>query len=264
MLEVRFVRPEFQPLGHFAEFGLLAGAHHQCRGCAAHRMGSHPERIGPLTQGCLRWQQGRRLFHRECFPREHGFVDEQIFGFQNQPVAGNDIAGVQDDDIARHDLFDRHFPGASITQNRRFDPHDGKEFLHGVRGAALLPEPEQAADEDDKQNDAGVDSVTQEQRQSRCDEQDEYDRTCELIEQERPHIRPLGGPESIGAIAREPRSGFIAGQSLGCRLKVLEHLSRGSAPKSRRELVHPGIRCREECPRDGRADAMGMRPPRRH
>jgi len=66
-------------------------------------------------------------------------------------------------------------------------PHDGKEFLHGVRCAALLPEPEQAADEDDEQNDEAS-TRSPRNHDSPVRKEDEYDRTLELVEQERPHI----------------------------------------------------------------------------
>ena len=40
--KVRFLRPEFEPLGHLAELGFLACAYDQRLGTAAHHMGSHP------------------------------------------------------------------------------------------------------------------------------------------------------------------------------------------------------------------------------
>jgi len=50
-------------------------------------------------------------------------------------------------------LFDRNFSWRFIPQHRRFNLDNGKQFSHSVRSAALLPKPEQAADEDDGKND---------------------------------------------------------------------------------------------------------------
>ena len=117
--------------------------------------------------------------------------------------------GVQDDDIARHDLFDRNLLELAVAQHRRLDLHDGQQLLHGVGRAPLLPEPEQAAREDDGQDDEGVDGIVQEERQPRREEENEDDRTLELAEQERERIRPILRLQEIRAIASEPLPGFL-------------------------------------------------------
>lgn len=122
-------------------------------------MGSHPKRVCPLTKRCLCWQHRHRFFYRESFTRQHGFIDEKIFGFLNQTVAGDDISGAQDDDISGHNLFDWNFFGASITKHHSFDLHDGQQLLHCVGGTALLPKPEQPADEDNDKNNKSLNRI---------------------------------------------------------------------------------------------------------
>ena len=41
-----------------------------------------------------------------CLPGKHSFINEQVFGFQNQPITGNDIASIQDNNVTRNDLLD--------------------------------------------------------------------------------------------------------------------------------------------------------------
>ena len=91
-------------------------------------MGPHPKSVCPLTQRCLCRQHRNRFFYRESFPRQHGFIDEKIFGFLNQTVSGDDIAGIQDDDISGDNLFDWNIFGGSITKHGSFDLHDGKQL----------------------------------------------------------------------------------------------------------------------------------------
>ena len=122
-------------------------------------MGSHPKRVCPLTQRCLCREHPNRFFYRVGFTRQGCFIDKKIFGFQNQTVSGDDISGVQDDDISGDNLFDRNFFGASITKHRRLDLHDGEQLLHGVGCTALLPKPEQAAYEDNGQNNESINRI---------------------------------------------------------------------------------------------------------
>jgi len=64
------------------------------------------------------------------------------------------------------------------------------------------------------------------------------ERTLELSQQEREHIRSLLGLQEIRAIAGEPLPSFFTAQSLLGRFKALEYLGRRDAPEGRRELVH--------------------------
>ena len=96
------------------------------------------------------------------FTRQGCLIDKEIFGFQDQTVSGDDIAGIQNDDIAGDNLFDGNFFGASIAKHRRFDLHDGQQLLHGIGCAPLLPEPEKAAYEDNCEDDESVNRIMEE------------------------------------------------------------------------------------------------------
>ena len=120
----------------------------------------------PIQRAFVRWpsgvsagKHGDRFFYRESFTRQHGFIDEKIFGFLNQTVSGDDIAGIQDDDVSGDNLFDRNFFGASIAKHGSFDLHDGKQFLHRIGCTALLPKPEKTTDEDNGQNDKSINRI---------------------------------------------------------------------------------------------------------
>ena len=122
-------------------------------------MGPHPQRICPLAQRCLCRQHADRFLYRVGFTRQGCFIDKKIFGFLDQTVSGDDIAGIQNDDISGDNLFDGNFFGASITKHGSFDLHDGQQLLHGIGCAVLLPKPEKAAYEDNGENDESVNRI---------------------------------------------------------------------------------------------------------
>ena len=240
--EFRFLRPQFQPFRHLAEFGLLAGDDDQRLGASADHMGSHPQRVGPLRQRRFRRQHADRFLRGVGFTGQGSFIDKEILGFVDQAISRDEISGVQDDDIARHDLFDRNVLGLSVAKRGGLDLHHGQQLLHGAGCAVLLPEAEKAAGEDDGENDEGVDGIVQEERQPGGKQEKEDDRTLELAEQERERIRPSLRLEEVRAVAGEPLPCFLARQPFPGRSELLQHLGRRDAPKGRRRLIHADCR----------------------
>ena len=66
-----------------------------------------------------------RFLYRIGFTRQRCFIDKEIFGFLDQTISGDDIAGVQNDDISGNNLFDGNFCWTSVTKHRSFNLHDG-------------------------------------------------------------------------------------------------------------------------------------------
>ena len=114
---------------------------------AAHHVRPHPKSVCPPAHRRLYRKHRNRFFNGKSFTGHYGFIDEKIFGFLNQAVSWNDIAGIQDDDVSGDNLFGRNLLDGSITKHGSFDSRDGKQLFHGVACTALLPKPKGAADE---------------------------------------------------------------------------------------------------------------------
>ncbi|VVB89995.1 Uncharacterised protein [uncultured archaeon] len=88
-------------------------------------MSTHKKRVVPLSELRL-FCQHSGLFYLICFTCQCGFIDKQVFGLQDEAVAGNDISAAEDNNISWHDLFNRDFYGDPITQHRGFYLNDSK------------------------------------------------------------------------------------------------------------------------------------------
>jgi hypothetical protein len=86
-LEVGFGGPELEPLGDLAKLRCAARADDQGLGVAAHHVGSHEERVRPLTESRLGRQRRCGFRDRIGLTRQCRFVDEQVLGLQDQAVA---------------------------------------------------------------------------------------------------------------------------------------------------------------------------------
>jgi len=107
-----------------------------------------------------------------------------------------------------------------------------------MSGAALLPEPQQAAREDDGQNDQRVGGVVEEERQAGREQQDEDERALELTEQEE---QLAGSPprlKDVGAVEIEPPPGVGARQAVLGRLQVPQDIGDSCAPEELERIAH--------------------------
>jgi hypothetical protein len=126
----------------------------------------------------------------------------------------------------------------SIPHRHGVRLHDGEQLLERVGRPALLPEPEQAARQDDRQDDRGVDRIAEKEGQA-CGEQENQDqRTLELSQQQRELVPSSRGRQEIGTEARESLPGLGARQALGGGSELPEQIRRRHAPERGRSLVH--------------------------
>ena len=167
---------------------------------------------------------------------------ERRGGDRQLPVAdpdlGRALAGRQDHDVARDDLGDGNFVLCAIPKHRRFRLHDGEQPVDRMRGAALLPEPQHAAGQDDHEDDQGVGGVVQNERQSRREEEDQDERALELAEQEDQLAGVPPRLENIGADTVETPRGVGAPQPPRGRVELPEHVGGRNAPEAVGRLVH--------------------------
>ena len=178
-------------------------------------MGPEKETIRPSTQGNVGRQDAADFLDRIGFARERRLVHEQIFRFKQQTIAGNRVARSEQDDIARHDLLNRHRGRASVAPHIRFDLHDREQAGHRLIRAPFLPEPEQAAGEHDHENDRRVGPIRQKEGQPRGRQEDEDDRAGELPKQQLVGGQPALRFQEKMRIAQMTPSRLIAGESFG-------------------------------------------------
>ncbi len=69
--------------------------------------------------------------------------------------------------IARRDFIGVSFVGLAAAQAGRLDLDHGQQLFNGIRSPTLLPESEQAAEKNNRQNDAHVYGVFEEHGQPR-------------------------------------------------------------------------------------------------
>jgi hypothetical protein len=126
----------------------------------------------------------QRLFDGKGLPGEGCLGDEQVLRLQNASITGDDIPSVQDHHVPWHDLIDRDLDGLSVPQDHGLDLNEGEQLVHGVGRSPFLPESEQAADQDDREDQQGVSGLAEEKRQRHCEEQDQDYGTLELCQQQ--------------------------------------------------------------------------------
>jgi len=131
-----------------------------------------------------------RPFRRVGFTRHGCLIHKEVTGFQDQTISGNGVAGIQEDDVSRDDIFQGNFLLRPVTKHRGLVLDDGQELCHRISGAPFLPEAEEAADQDDHQNDTGVHGITEEERQPCRKYESEDDRAFKMGKQQGQDIGP--------------------------------------------------------------------------
>ena len=237
-LEFGFRGAEPQPFGHFAELRPRRRADDNGHGAAAHDVRAHEERVRPLAERRVGRDGLRRLCDGVGFACQRRLVEKEVLRFEHQAVARDALARRQEHDVARDDSRDGDFLVRAVPQCRGLRLHDRQQRVDRVCRAALLPEPKQAARQNDGQDDQRVGGVVQEERQAGRERQDEDQRALELAEQE--HQLPGSSPrlKDVGAVTFEPPSGVRVRQALLGRLQPLEHVGGGNAPEALEGVVH--------------------------
>ncbi len=126
--------------------------------------GDFVDRIGLAGQGRLVHEQGPRL--------------------DDAAVAGDDVTGVELDHVTGDDRLQRDLGHGPVAEHFGVDAHHGHQVLDGSARAPLLPEPEEAAEHDDGQDDHRIGEIAEQPGQDRGGDQDEDDRARELTGQQ--------------------------------------------------------------------------------
>ena len=95
----------------------FAGADDGDGRAAADDMGAHEHRIGALLERGGGRQDAGRFFGRVGFAGQRSFVHEEIFGVQEQAVAGNARSGREHDDVPGNDVIEGNIDRPAVPQD---------------------------------------------------------------------------------------------------------------------------------------------------
>lgn len=160
----------------------LPGPHHHGRRGTAHHVGAGEERRPPVGQGSVRGRRFRRLLDREGLAGEGG----------------------QDHHVPRHQLLGRDRELPAVTHGAHPHPHPLQQRLDGGLGRALLPEADQRARRDDREDDERLQPVSHGHRHGGRGDEQEDQRAPELSAQEGPPARAAAAPHAVGPEPVQP------------------------------------------------------------
>ena len=140
------------------------------------------------------------LAHRKGFAGHDGFVELEIFRFQYNSICRNEIAGSQQDDIARHEAIDRLGHRLSIAKNVRTNRDRVAKGFRRLLGAILLHDIECHGDRENRDDDEETSKIPAEagDRGGRDQQRDEgIENPLAKLDQER---LSMGGLEPVRSV----------------------------------------------------------------
>jgi hypothetical protein len=209
-----------------------------------------------LRNGRVRLARPRDLLHCERLSRQCGLVDEQILRLEQHPVRGNQGASSEHDDVLWDDILHWYLLLATVAQHFRAHGHEREELRHRRTRRALVPEPDDAGENDDGNEDQGLVAGVDDEGEHGCDDEHQDERTPELREQER-HTAgrsPLG-PDLVAAMLADPARRVRSAQAGLVRAEPDDGVFGRPTPEAstfilegrdRRPLNH-GVHCSQPC-----------------
>ena len=148
------------------------------------------------------------LLGRVRLAGQERLVDEKIAAFEQPRVRRHEIAGDQFDDVAGHQLIDRHRQAGAVAPHRRLHRYRPAQRLDRILSADFLHEIDRHADRDDGHNDQEACNVAGRRRQSARHEQDDDQRVAEAGKKLQPERRSLDDRGVVGSEGFQSRLGF--------------------------------------------------------
>ena len=145
------------------------------------------------------------LLGRVWLAGQERLVDEEIAAFEQPRIGRHEIAGNQFDNVAGHQLVDRHRAGWRRRAARlpAPPPTGAAPQPHSERG--LPGRNQRHADRDDGHDDDEARDVAGRRGQSARHQQDDDQRVAEAGEKLQPERRTLDGCSVVGSKGRQPR-----------------------------------------------------------
>ncbi len=161
-----------------------------------------------------------------------------VAAFSSAPVGGDDVAGLDRDDVARNELLGRNLDELAAAAHLRLDDHHLLQRGDGRGRLPLLVQAEHGVEQrQEEQDEAGAELVQRLDAADAGDEQDDLHRVAVLAHERAPARLGLGGDESVRAVLLEPCRGFgrrRARPARRCRAPGRRRRSRARTTASRR------------------------------
>lgn len=155
----------------------------------------HAGAVGDVGAG----RRGHRLADRERFAGEAGLVDLQVRYLQQPGVGGEDVAGLDQQDVTEAERGRRHLLGAAVGLPARGVVLLDEQLLEHGLGAQPLQAADDGVDGGDAADEDGVGDVAQHRGGGRAGDQDRRERIGEL------------GGDRAGEAGRHPDRGHLLG-----------------------------------------------------
>ena len=148
---------------------------------------------------------------------------------QHAPVGRDDVARLDRDDVAGHELLGRQLRERAVAAHARLDDHHLRQRRHGRRGLALLVEAEHRVEQRQQQDhDPRAGLLDRVDRDHAGDQQHDLHRVVVLAQERVPARLRLGLGEAVGPVARQPLGRLVARQpALGLDLQLASPRPRG-------------------------------------
>ena len=187
------------------------------------------------------------LLRRHGLAGQNGLVDQKTACLDESEVGGNAIAGLDQHDVAGHDLRRRHADALAV-------PHDvgtgGDHVADGgerILGLALLHEADQGVHNHHDDDDGRVDEMAQAPRCNRTAEQEIDEGVVELRKEAQEGMAGRRRRKLVAAMALQAPGCLPRGQAFRPRYEMFEHLARtacvkrkcGRTHRSPIEIIHP-------------------------
>lgn len=170
-LELGFELMPAQPGGDLAELGASTSCHHHRPAAASVDDGTHQRAPGQFGERGAGRDGGRVLVHRQRLAGEHRLVAGEPGDLQQPDVGRDDVAQMQVDDVAGHEVGDVDRGRAAVADHGGLVPDLVMKGLGGLLGAVFVDEPEPDRERDDDPNDQRVASLADEVGRGRRREQ---------------------------------------------------------------------------------------------
>ena len=200
-----------QERGDLAELGRHAGSHHYPAPVAVGHRRPFVGHVPAVAEG--QRVAGDRLNNfvdGDRLPGERRLVHPQTRRLEEPEVGGHNAAGLEQDDIPRHQLGGQHGADVPAAKHRGVGRGHGLEGLHGALGPVLLDEADHRVEHDDGDDGDGVCGLADQPRNHRRDQQDEDHEILELVDEHPPWGPPPSLGEHVGAVRGQPAPSFSA------------------------------------------------------
>jgi hypothetical protein len=161
---------------------------------------------------------------RQRLAGQRGLLDPQVDRLEQAQVGRDVVAGLQEDDVARHQLGGRDGDAVAVAQGLGVRRGQLLQGSQGLLGPLLLDDAEHRVEHDDRHDRGRLDVIAEQGRDQRGRDQQDDDEVVELVPQQGPEAGPGRLAQLVGTVVRQPAGGLLAAQPVLVDLQVLQHL----------------------------------------